>query len=71
MFLHLEPAVNKTMPLYNSYSWPWTITNYVDTKAKGRHLKNLTCKRTLRQVFIRVNRLEITVSQVDIFDPVW
>jgi hypothetical protein len=33
--------------------------NYVDTKAKCRHLKNLTCKWTLRQVFIRVYRLEI------------
>ncbi len=31
---------------------------YVDIKAKGRH-KKLSCKRTLRQVFIRVNRLEI------------
>ncbi len=29
----------------------WLI-NYVDTKAKCRHLKKLTCKGTLRQVFI-------------------
>ena len=27
--------------------------------AKYRHLKKLTCKGTLRQVFIRVNRQEI------------
>jgi hypothetical protein len=29
----------------------WLI-NYIDTKAKCRHLKKLTCKGTLRQVFI-------------------
>jgi len=28
------------------------LNNYVDTKAKRRHLKNLTSKGTLRQVFI-------------------
>jgi len=33
--------------------------NYIDTKAKCRHLIRLTCKGTLRQVLIRVNRLEI------------
>ena len=32
--------------------------NKIDTKAKCRHLKKLTCIGTLRQVFIRV-RLEI------------
>ncbi len=32
---------------------------YIETKAKCRHLKKLTCKGTLRQVFIRVYRLEI------------
>jgi hypothetical protein len=37
------------------------LINYIDTKAKCRHLKILTCKGTLRQVFIRVRvyRLEI------------
>ncbi len=35
------------------------LINYRDTKAKCRHLKILTCKGTLRQVFIRVYRLEI------------
>ncbi len=33
--------------------------NYKDTKTKCRHLNKLTCKRTLRQVFIRVYKLEI------------
>ncbi len=28
------------------------LINYTDTKAKCRHLKKLTCKETLRQVFI-------------------
>ncbi len=35
------------------------LINYIDTKAKCRHLKQLTCKGTLRQVFIRVHRPEI------------
>ncbi len=38
------------------------LINYIDTEAKCRHLKKLkklTCKGTLRQVFIRVYRLEI------------
>jgi hypothetical protein len=35
------------------------IINYKDTKTKCRHLKKLTSKGTLRQVFIRVYRLEI------------
>jgi hypothetical protein len=36
------------------------IINYIDTNSKCRHLKKLTCKgTTLRQVFIRVYRLEI------------
>jgi hypothetical protein len=34
------------------------LVNYKDTKAK-RHLKKLTYKETLRQVFIRVYRREI------------
>ncbi len=33
--------------------------NYIDTKAKFRHLKKLICKGTLLQVFIRDYRLEI------------
>jgi hypothetical protein len=35
------------------------IIYYTDTKAKCRHLKKLTCKGILRQVFIRVYRLEL------------
>ncbi len=35
------------------------LINYIDTKAKCRHLKKFTCKVTLRQVLIRVYRLEI------------
>jgi hypothetical protein len=40
------------------------IINYKDTPAKCRHLKKLTCKGTLRQVFIRVYRPEFTVMLV-------
>jgi hypothetical protein len=35
------------------------LINYIDTKAKCRHLEKITCKGTLRHVFIRVYRLEI------------
>jgi hypothetical protein len=35
------------------------LINYIDDKAKCGHLKKITCKETLRQVFIRVYRLEI------------
>jgi hypothetical protein len=35
------------------------LINYVDITAKFRHLKKLTCKGTLRQVFIRVYRMEV------------
>ncbi len=35
------------------------LVNYIDTKANCSHLKKLTGKWTLRQVFIRVFRLEI------------
>jgi hypothetical protein len=38
--------------------------NNIDTKAKCRHLK-----RTLLQVFIRVDRQEIQSVHVGIFDP--
>ncbi len=43
------------------YDYLHGLINYKDTKTKCkcRHLKNLTCKGTLRQVFIRVYRLEI------------
>jgi hypothetical protein len=32
----------------------YELLNYIDIKAKCRHLKKLTCKRTLGQVFIIV-----------------
>ena len=35
------------------------LINCIDTKAKCRHLKKMTCKGLLRQVAIRVYRLEI------------
>ncbi len=44
------------------------LINFVDPKAKCRHLKKFTCKATLRQVFIRVYRLEIQSSML-VFGP--
>ncbi len=35
------------------------LINYIDTKVKCRHLNKLISKGTLRQMFIRVYRLEI------------
>jgi hypothetical protein len=35
------------------------LIKFIDTRAKCRHLKKFTCKGTLRQVFVRVYRLEI------------
>jgi hypothetical protein len=35
------------------------LVNYIDTEAKCCHLKKLTYKGTLLQVFFRVYRLEI------------
>ncbi len=35
------------------------LINYIDTEAKCRHLKKLTCKGNLRQLFIKMYRLEI------------
>jgi hypothetical protein len=43
------------------YSFKHGLINNVDTKAKCRHLKKLTCKGALRQVFIRVYRLTVTL----------
>ncbi len=48
------------------------LINIIDTKAKFRHLKKLTCEGTLRQVFIRFYRLEIqSVMLHGIFDPAY
>ncbi len=49
------------------YHW---LINYIDTKAKCRHLKKLTCKGTLWQVFIRVYKLEIQ-SVILVFRPLF
>jgi hypothetical protein len=43
----------------SQYTVDHGLINYIDIKAKCRHLKILTCKKTLRQVFIRVYRLDI------------
>jgi hypothetical protein len=43
------------------------LINYTDTKAKCCHLKILTCIGTLRQVFIRVYRLEIKSGMLAFF----
>jgi hypothetical protein len=45
------------------------IVNYIDTKAKFLHLKKLTCKGTLRQVFFRVYGLEIQSVMLVFLDP--
>ncbi len=39
--------------------FPYRLIIFKDTKAKCRHQEKLTCKGTLRQVFITVYRLEI------------
>ncbi len=49
----LSPGFSGTQQSYHG------LINYIDTKAKCRHLKKWTCQGTLRQVFIRVCRLEI------------
>jgi hypothetical protein len=42
------------------YTVDHRLINYIDTKAKCRHLNIWTCRETLRQVFIRVvYRLDI------------
>ncbi len=43
--------------------------NYKDPRTKCRHLKKLTWKGTLRQMFIRVWKTGNKVSLVGIFDP--
>ncbi len=43
--------ISRTMYMYWLY-WQHGLINYTDTKAKYRHIQKLTCKGTLRQVFI-------------------
>ncbi len=42
-----------------SFLFCYGLINYIDTKANCRHLKIITCKGTLWQVFTIVYRLEI------------
>ncbi len=50
--------------IYSSKNWKGRVhtshglINFIDTKAKCRHLKKFTPKGTVRQVFTRVFRLE-------------
>jgi hypothetical protein len=39
------------------------LINYIDSKAKCRHLNILTCKATFWQAFIRFDGVEIQYSQ--------
>ncbi len=52
-----------------TYSQEHELINYIDTKAKCRHLKILTCKGTAG-VYQSLYTGD-TVSHVGIFDPVW
>ncbi len=47
------------MLIFSDFAVDHGLINYIETKAKGCHLKKITCKGTLRQVFIRVYRLEL------------
>ncbi len=70
-FTSLSPHIQIFLPSFQNLAriclrdiqgpscWPWTNFLNIDTKAKFRHLKKLTCKGTLRRVFIRVHRMEI------------
>ena len=58
--------------IFSDFAADHGLINYIETKAKGCHLKKFTCKGTLRQVFIRVYRLDTGdtfQSYVGIFDP--
>ncbi len=53
---------NRTVQILSSavcYIYYHGLINYKNTKVKCCHLKELTCKGTLRKVFGRVYRLEI------------
>jgi hypothetical protein len=41
------------------YDFPHDLINFIDIKAKCRHLKNLTYKGTFRQVFIRLRPIQL------------
>jgi hypothetical protein len=49
------PLLLMDREIFEEYNTCFTVhglINYIDTKAKWSHLKKLTCKETLRQVFI-------------------
>jgi hypothetical protein len=53
--------------IFSDFAADHGLINYIETKAKGCHLKKFTCKGTLRQVFIRVYRLEIHFNHMLVF----
>jgi hypothetical protein len=54
-------------PIFSDFAADHGLINYIETKAKGCHLKNLPVKGTLRQVFIRVYRQEIYLNHMFVF----
>jgi hypothetical protein len=52
------------MLIFSDFDGDHGLINYIETKAKGCHLKKFTCKGTLRQVFIRVYRLELHFNHI-------
>ncbi len=55
------------MLIFSDFAADHGLNNYIKTKAKGSHLKKFTCKGTLRQVFIRVYRLELHFNYMLVF----
>jgi hypothetical protein len=53
----------------NTEGFTHGLINYTGTKANWRHLKKLTCKVTLRQVFIRVFRPGVQPVMLVFLDP--
>jgi hypothetical protein len=54
--MYIKSIFSKYLPSSNSFL-PMDLNN-IDTKAKCRHLKKLTFKRTLQKVFVIVYKLE-------------
>jgi hypothetical protein len=57
--------------LCNLYRAKHGLINCVDIKAKCRYLKKLSCEGTLRQLFIRVYRLEIQSFMLNFRPSLW
>ncbi len=59
-YLHMQYILQALLHLptivFLCYAHAHGLINYIDTKAKCRYLKKLTCKGTLRQVFVTVSR---------------